>query len=143
MNTVTKILYFIVAIVLFSSIGVTIPLIIDCMRNDSEVLENLNQNLITYYVAIFVTCCLDIVIKLFNDDKPNAKPIFLALTILNVLVLVGSGFLIGYNENKVSIFVVFGVILSYIIWWIGNYNNPDLNANNATGGSTQKELKNA
>lgn len=143
MNNLTKILYFILAIVILASIGVTVPLILDCKNNSPDIFKNLNQNLITYYIAIFVTSSLDIIIKLFDaSEKPQKKPIFLGITIVNIILLGGSSFLIAYNNNKISYLVITGVVLSYIIWWLCNYDNENLKAENTFGGNPHKEPKN-
>lgn len=143
MDNLTKILYFILAIVLLASIGVTVPVILDYINNSPDILKNLNQNLITYYIAIFVTSSLDIVIKLFDvNEKPEKKPIFLGIAIFNIILLVGSSFLIAYNKNSISYFVILGVILSYIIWWLCNYDNENLKAESSLGGNPKKEPKN-
>ena len=63
MNTLTKILYFLFAIVILASIGVSLPYCFDSANNDINLYKNLNQNLVTYYVAILVSASLDFIIN--------------------------------------------------------------------------------
>jgi hypothetical protein len=142
MDLITKILYFILAIVVLASLGVTIPFFQDIISNDSNAIQNLNNNLTTYYVAIFVTSSLDIIIKLFDDSDNRRKPFFLFITFFNIVVLGISGSLLVNKSTEISKLVIIGVILSYIMWWGSNFNNPNLKASSSFGGNAIKPLKN-
>jgi hypothetical protein len=137
-STLTKILYFIFAIVMLASIGVSLPYCFDTINHDVNLYKNLNQNLVTYYVAILVSASLDYIIKLFDDDLSYKKPAFLIICIVNSIFLVLTGILLYDNSNNhlssISYIAISGVAISYIMWWLANFKNPSLNAYSATGG---------
>ena len=147
MNTLTKILYFLFAIVILASIGVSLPYCFDSANNDINLYKNLNQNLVTYYVAILVSASLDFIIKLFDDDVSYKKPAFLGICIVNTIFLALTGKLLYENTNSqltsISYIAMSGVVISYIMWWFANIKNPSLNAYSATGGmDANKPLSN-
>jgi hypothetical protein len=149
MRIFTIILYFIFAIGFLSAIGVIVPLLIDNSNNDVNAINNLNQNLITYGIAILVSASLDYFLKLIDKSVSYKKPVMLLVIIGNVGLLGYYSFLlIQLNKtpnNEISSFIIFGIIIAYVMWWIANFKNTTFdvtNANSTLGGNTNKPLTN-
>ena len=146
MKRLTAILYFFFAIVFLASLGVTLPGVIDAMSDDANFVKNLNQNLVTYFIAILVSASLDYVLKLMDEGVIYKKPAIITVCIVNVAVLITMGFVLYHNSkgryDGVSIWVIIGTLISYIMWWITNHNNPAFDANASLGGSTDRKLQN-
>jgi branched-subunit amino acid transport protein AzlD len=149
MRNFTIILYFIFAIGFLSAIGVIIPYLIDNTNSNPDTINNLNQNLITYGIAILVSASLDYFLQLIDQSVSYKKPVMLLVIIGNVGILfIYSFILIQLNKtpnNEVSNLVVIGTLIAYAMWWIANYKNSNFdvaNANSTLGGNTSKTLKN-
>lgn len=83
MRFITITLYFIFAIVFLSSIGVSLPYIFDSINANPDIIKNLNQNLITYIIAILVSASLDYVLQLIDKQVSYKKVGILAIIIVN------------------------------------------------------------
>ena len=149
MRFITITLYFIFVIVFLSSIGVSLPYIFDSINKSPDIIKNLNQNIITYIVAILVSASLDFVLKLIDRKVSYRKAGILTITILNVAVLISVSIVLYKNSNnqikEISTLTIIGIILAYVMWWIANYRNSNFDINDATstlGGSTDKPLTN-
>lgn len=146
MRTWTVIIYFALAIILLASIGVSLPYIIDNVNNDPNLYRNLNQNIVTYFIAILVSASLDYVLKLFDDTVSYKKLAILLVGLGNLLVLSMAAYILYSNSKgsitKVSSLAILGVILAYIMWWITNYKNSAFNINAPLGGNAENPLTN-
>lgn len=149
MRNFTIILYFIFAIGFLSAIGVIVPYLIDIANNNGNTINNLNQNLITYGIAILVSASLDYFLQLIDKNVSYKKPVMLLVIIGNVAILIIYSFiLVQLNKtpnNEISKFIVFGIFIAYTMWWIANYKNPNFdvtNANSTLGGNPDKPLTN-
>lgn len=148
MRLFTISLYFIFAIVFLSAIGVIIPYLIDNSNNDVNTINNLNQNLITYGIAILVSASLDYVLQLIDKSASYKKAVLLLVIIGNVGILIIYSFiLIQINQtpvNETSKFIIFGIFIAYAMWWIANYKNSNFDINNTAtlGGDPNKPLSN-
>jgi hypothetical protein len=148
MRTFTIILYFLFAIGFLSAIGVIVPYLIDSTNNDANAINNLNQNLITYGIAILVSASLDYILQLIDKSVSYKKAVMLLVIIGNVGILIIYSFiLIQLNKtpnNEISKFIVFGIFIAYVMWWIANYKNANFDIiNTATlGGDPNKPLTN-
>jgi hypothetical protein len=132
-----------------SSIGVSLPYIFDNMNNDVNIIKNLNQNIITYFIAILVAASLDIFLNLIDKNVSYKKLVMLILVIINIGATVGISFVLYQNSKNeltdISYYAIAGIILSYIMWWFANYKNPNFDVNNANstlGGNTDRTLTN-
>lgn len=148
MRFFTITLYFIFAIVFLSSIGVIVPYLIDSSNNNTNAINNLNQNLITYGIAILVSASLDYVLQLIDKSTTYKKAVLLLVIIGNVGILIIYSFiLIQINQtpaNEVSRFIIFGIFIAYAMWWIANYKNSNFDITNTAtlGGDPNKPLSN-
>lgn len=149
MRFFTITLYFIFAIVFLSSIGVSLPYIFDNINDNPEIIKNLNQNIITYIIAILVSASLDYVLKLIDQNVSYKKVGILTIVILNTTVLITISIVLYKNSNnqlsELSPLAIIGIGLAYIMWWIANYKNPcfDIKDPNATlGGNPNRPLTN-
>jgi len=149
MRFITITLYFIFAIVFLSSIGVTLPYIFDTINNSPDTVKNLNQNLITYIIAILVSASLDYVLKLIDQNVSYKKVGILTIVIINTVALITVSIVLYKNSNnqltELSTLAIIGIIVAYIMWWIANYKNSNFDISDASstlGGNPQKPLTN-
>ena len=86
------------------------------------------------------------ILKLIDDKVSYRKPAILSICIVNVIVFVMTGYILYHNskDNVVDIsgLAIFGVILSYVMWWIANFKNSSFNVTSSLGGDTNKPLTN-
>lgn len=146
-RTFTVIFYFILAIVIFASIGVYVPYIFESIKNKGHSLQDLNQNVVTYFIAIFASATLDLVLKLIDKNDYKKKLSILGLLILCILVVAATAYLLYCNangsEDKIRAFLIIGIVLSYLMWWIAHYKDEVFNPPaNALGGNPAKKLSN-
>ena len=138
--------YFIFAIIILASIGVSLPLVFDSLNNDPNLTRNLNQNLVTYFIAIMVSASLDYIMKLIDQEVSYRKLVILIVCIGNTLIFLISAYILYQNgKSKIPSFSslsIFGILASYIMWWVANYNNSAFNINSVLGGNTEKPLAN-
>lgn len=138
--------YFIFAIIILASIGVSLPFIFDYINKDPDITKNLNQNIVTYFIAILVSASLDYVMKLIDKNVAYKKFAILLVSITNFAFFVVSGFILYTNSqgnlNSISFLAIMGIVVSYIMWWIANYHNSAFNVTAALGGNTNTPLQN-
>ena len=148
MRFFTIILYFIFAIVFLSAIGVIVPYLIDNSNEEINTINNLNQNLITYGIAILVSASLDYILQLIDKTVSYKKAVMLLVIIGNVGILIIYSFiLIKINQkptNEISNFIIFGIFIAFVMWWIANYKNSNFDVDNdaTLGGNPNKPLAN-
>lgn len=142
----TIIFYFVFAIMFLASIGVILPLVFDNINKDSNLTKNLNQNIVTYFVAILVSASLDYVMRLIDDNVPYRKLAILGVCIVNTALLLLSTYILYKNSKStiegISVWAIGGVVVSYIMWWIANFKNSAFNINATLGGNAENPLKN-
>jgi hypothetical protein len=146
MRILTISLYFIFAIIFLASIGVSLPYIFDYINKEPAITKNLNQNIVTYFIAILVSASLDYVMKLIDKDVSYKKIAILAVCITNTVIFFTSAYILYINSkgnlNSISFLAVMGIIVSYVMWWIANYHNSAFNITAALGGNTNTPLQN-
>lgn len=143
----TIFLYFIFAIVFLAGIGVILPYIFDKVDNNRDIYKNLNQNLVTYFIAILVTSSLDYIMKIIDDKVSYKKMAILVTCILNTFILVISCYIIyqnneGYHLHSIPWQIYLGIVAAYVTWWIVNYNSTSFNIEASLGGDPNKPLSN-
>lgn len=147
MRTLTIIFYFVFAIIILASIGISLPYIFDNVNNDPNLYKNLNQNLVTYFIAILVSASLDYVIRLIDDDVSYKKLAILSVCIGNALVILMTAYILYHNSKgtiqEVSGLAIVGVLVAYGMWWIANFKNSAFNVTSTLGGNADKPLTNA
>ena len=149
MRFITITLYFIFAIVFLSSIGVSLPYIFDSINESPDIIKNLNQNLITYIIAILVSASLDYVLQLIDKNVAYKKVGILTIIIVNTIALITISIVLYKNSNnqltELSGLAILGIIIAYIMWWIANYKNSNFDISDASstlGGNPEKPLPN-
>lgn len=146
MRILTISLYFIFAIIFLASIGVSLPFIFDYVNEDPAIIKNLNQNIVTYFIAILVSASLDYVMKLIDKNVSYKKIAILAVCITNTTIFFISAFILYTNSkgnlSSLSFLAIMGILVSYIMWWIANYHNSAFNVISTLGGNTNTPLQN-
>lgn len=146
MRLITVIFYFIIAIIIFASFGVTIPFLFEIFQGKPHDFSSLNQNLVTYYIAIFTSSSLDLLLKYIDKDISYKKPVLLGISLINIAVITGTAFILYYNSiqvtSTVSLWIFGGIIISYVTWWCAHYKDDSFSPSASLGGSTNKSLKN-
>jgi hypothetical protein len=144
MRIATIIFYFILAIVTFASIGIWLPAIFEGAMDGAYSNKGLIQNFVTYYVAILVSSSLDYILKLIDAETEGKKLFIIMVTLFNVIVLGATAFVLYFNLHTPLgvplIYVIFGVIASFIMWWIANFKNKHFDPSVALGGNAEGEL---
>jgi hypothetical protein len=146
MRNLTFILYFVLAIVLFASIGVSLPYCFETLKDGKHSIQDLNQNIVTYFIAIFVSASLDYLLKLSDDKGAHRKPVILTVCIVNALIFWMTAYILYENSKgnikEVSGLAIFGVLASYIMWMVANYKNSTFDVTSTLGGDANKSLSN-
>lgn len=139
--------YFAFAIIFLASIGVSLPCIIDAVNSEPNLYKNLNQNLVTYFIAILISASLDYIMRLIDDTVAYKKLAILVVCIGNTIIILMASYILYFNSTTdvkgVSWLAIFGVIVAYIMWWVSNYKNSVFDPVNAPlGGDAAKQLSN-
>jgi len=146
MRLITVIFYFTIAIVIFGSFGVTIPYVFEIFQKEKHNISSLNQNLITYYIAIFTSSSLDLLLKYIDKDISYKKPVLLGISLINIAVIIGTAFVLYNNSTEsissVSIWIIIGILISYITWWIAHYKDDSFSPSSSLGGASNNPLRN-
>lgn len=147
MRTLTVIFYFSLAIILFAATGVVIPYVFEAIKHTPHSVQDLNQNIVTYFIAIFASASLDLVLKLIDKETAYKKVAILGLLLLCILVIGATAFLLYYNANgykdELLKYLILGVLLSYVMWWVAHYRDEVFNPPvNSLGGNTDRPLRN-
>lgn len=136
-------LYFLLTIVAFSSLGVTLPLVLDHYDLgfiSEESCKMISSNLITYSVVIFATSLVDRVIQLFKKGTFHSK----ALEFLILLILVvGGAFYLAYNSmwfmkfdaisNSIE-YAIYFTLLTWALWFYVKTRDSGYNNYSSLGG---------
>ena len=139
---INKILYFVLAIIVFSSLGVVLPLAFDYFKNDSLTSMSLNvipNNLITYGLAIFFVASIDRIIQFIDDKNYKHKKIEVLIIVLIVLIEIT---LLYFTFQKLhhsdltcaGILALCLCLLGYVMWWIANRKDTKTDPLSAIGG---------
>ena len=135
--------YFLITIVFFGSLGVTIPIAIDYFKNKEFTPYSLfitPNNLITYSLSIFLVSLIDRFIFLLKKDRYKHKVaefLFLVIGAIVQSLLVFLAMLNIYHQNfwLALQFSFFITGLSYINWWIVKKKDKDIDPYSALGGN--------
>jgi hypothetical protein len=142
----TIIFYFALAIIFLGSLGVTLPYIFDNVNSDPNLYKNLNQNMVTYFIAILVSASLDYVMRLIDETVTYKKLAILVVCSANILALLMAAYILYHNSKgiakEISGLAFLGVVLAYVMWWISNYKNSAFNISGPLGGDAEKPLTN-
>ncbi|MCU0436019.1 MAG: hypothetical protein MUC87_21360 [Bacteroidia bacterium] len=146
MRVAIVILYFILAIIICASIGIWLPYIFELIKDGKHSKESMIQNIATYFLAIFFSAALDYFLKIMDKNDSGKKLKILILLIVIVIILFLSGCILYKNLHGQSVevlgFSIFGVVASYIMWWVVNYSNSNFDPTSSIGGDPQKPLNN-
>lgn len=136
-----KILYFIIAIFLIGSIGIWLPFLFDVVSNKETNLFSVFQNITTYYIAIIVVSLTDITLNIIRNSKAYNKIgqiLFMILISIIIIIYFGVNCYFLWKQNSiVNYFVIIGVVLSYLLWWISKQNSKSFKPESALGGDTE------
>ncbi|WP_304066709.1 hypothetical protein [Pedobacter glucosidilyticus] len=143
----TVILYFVFAIVFLAAIGVILPFIFDEVNSNNDKIKNLNQNLITYFIAILVTSSLDYIMKIIDKEVSYKKLAILITCIFNTTILILASYAIYQNNNNkyckdIPWQIYIGIASAYLVWWTANFNSSTFNITSTLGGNPNKPLAN-
>lgn len=146
MRFIIVILYFLLAIVVFASFGVSIPYIFESIKDGKHDIQGLNQNIVTYYIALFASASLDLILKIIDKDGPQKKPLILTTAMIILVVFSGTGYVLYQNSKgiyeEVPFLVIIGIITSFIIWWWAHYKDDSFSPTSSLGGNPNKSLSN-
>ncbi len=137
-EVLNKLLYFLIAIVLIGSIGVWIPQVFYLIDEKPIELKILFQNLTTYYIAIIVVSCTDLALQIIRNiswTNKIGKILLLTLTgIISVILFTINCYALWKNKPNAIYFIMIGVAVAYILWWISKKDSDTFNPEDALGG---------
>jgi hypothetical protein len=140
-ETKNKILYFIIAIFLIGSIGIWLPFVFDIISKREINFISLLQNITTYYIAIIVVSLTDITLNIIRSTKLSNKiGRILTMILFSIIITIYFGFNCYFLWNRkgfVDYFVILGVLLSYILWWVSKQSSKNFKPESALGGETE------
>jgi len=137
-----RILYFILAVMIISSVGIWIPLAIDYFP-DSKISEDtlnvLPSNILTYYLSILFIGLIDRILYLIrNREYKHIITEILILGLITAFVIFITYLSFKNIASKdfyyATIYAFIGAATSYIIWWLANFNDKKVDPINALGG---------
>jgi len=138
-NVVNLLLYFILVVIVFGASGVWMPVLLNKLVNRPNQIEDIYQNMSTYFITIIAAGCIDLILTSINNKAVNNKT---GLVLFILIVLFGSLFLIGLDfyfilNGKIEsaeLSIIIGTSIAFLLWWISNLNNDKINSFNAVGG---------
>lgn len=140
-ETKNKILYFSIAIFLIGSIGIWLPIIFNLISSQENDVLSIYQNLSTYYIAILVVSMTDLTIEIVKNAKISnkiGKLLFMILIgIISIFYFGLNCYLLWKQKEIVLYLIIFGVLFSYVGWWLSKYNSNDFKPENALGGNAE------
>ena len=138
--------YFSLAIVLFAAIGVIVPWVFEGIKHIKHNFQDFHQNIVTYYIAIFASASLDLILKVMDTDSNTRKAKVLGLFLFCLIVCVGTAYVLYLNayEQTVDVFwyIFFGVVISWGMWWITHYSDDVFDPTLPLGGNANRDLSN-
>ncbi|WP_273015976.1 MULTISPECIES: hypothetical protein [Leeuwenhoekiella] len=137
------ILYFLIAILFIGTMGIWLPVCIDYFSEEKIDKYSFLQNSATYFISIAVAGCLELTKSVIENINLKNKVGLVFLSVLVLLVsiaLVVLAIVFSIKENfGVGIWIVSaGIILSWILWWLSNFQKGDVNPANALGGNIEE-----
>jgi hypothetical protein len=122
--------YFLLAVVIIGSIGIWLPILIECLFLKKITISSIPQNIITYFITILFAGSIDYFFSQLKKLKVDGlASIFLdliGLLLLSLAIVLIGVFLSVYNHSYWSLIVGFiGVVIAYRIWWLANVDNPN------------------
>lgn len=145
-NLFEQIFYFIIAIMVFNSIGVWLPAAIDYYNSTTvskAVYESTPLNLMTYFLGLITVGIIDRIKKLFKMTNHPFKSIeFYGWIIFVVIITIVVFFLMknvkDKNTSKAIDCSIIGLFAAYIVWWISYYMPPSSDPYSSLGGDPTK-----
>lgn len=142
MIKLNQVLYFIIAVIIFSSIGVWLPLLIDFFNYNSvsdKTIVIIPNSIISYSLSIFTIGLIDRILFMVDMQMYRHKKLEILVSVI-VIILV-SIFVFetfrALKNNLVDNAIIYSVIaslISYITWWIANYKGTKVNPVDSLGG---------
>jgi len=109
-------------------------------------MKDLNQNLITYYLALFAAAWLDLVLIILEKDSIDKKASIIWLLLLILGFSIASGFFLKNNLHELkgtsSTWVIVFTIFSWLFWYGVHYKDPALKPTSSLGGNTSNPVTN-
>ena len=124
-----QIVYFLLAIVLFNSIGIWFPLIVDYYSSTSVTSATFNAtpyNLMTYFMGLASVALVDRIKRLMRTKDYPAKFLEFLLWVFVGLIFLGFVFFVMkyIKDKQVSEAIhlsLYGTLLAYVLWWFAYY----------------------
>jgi len=146
LRNITAIGYFTLAIVIFASVGVYVPYVFESIKHLNHNFQDLKQNIITYYIAIFASASLDLFLKIIDNNDSAKKAQVMYLIIFCFAVGVITAYLLYRNayESQPHVFwwLITAVAISYVMWGAAHITDDIFNPSTTLGGDTDKKLSN-
>ena len=137
-ETQNKLLYFIIAVVLIGSLGVWIPQVFYLFDEKPIESKVLYQNLTTYYIAIIVVSSTDLALTIIRSirlaNKIGKMLLLILVGIISAFLFICNCYLLWKDKPTSIIFILIGVTIAYVLWWISKWDADTFNPENALGG---------
>lgn len=141
--------YFLLAVVIVGSIGIWLPILIECLFLKKITPSSISQNLITYFITILFAGSIDYFFnqlkKLKIDGIASVFLDLIGLLLLSLVIVVVGVFLSVYGHNIWSLLMgSVGVVIAFRIWWLANVDNPNFfpDPKSSLGNDPSTPLKN-
>ena len=142
MRVFNKILYFVITVIVLSSMGVWLPFALDYFKGDSisiETKQALAGNILTYYLSLFFIAVIDRILHISKDERYKHKITEILIMSLVILVCISLTY-ISFRSvahklyDKAAYYACIATAVSYIIWWIANWKNDNVDPYSSLGG---------
>lgn len=141
--------YFLLAVVIVGSIGIWLPILIECFFLNKITPSSISQNLITYFITILFAGSIDYFFnqlkKLKIDGIASVFLDLIGLLLLSLTIVLVGVFLSVYGHIIWSLLIAsVGVVIAFRIWWLANVDNPNFfpNPESSLGNDPSTPLKN-
>lgn len=145
------IVYFLLTIVGCGSLGVWFPMLLDWFAHDPKnpnilsdaTNKGMPNNIITYFLSIFLVSLIDRILYVIDkeDYKHRKTEIFISIVIFIAVayfVLNSFRFLRMNDLASANKYALIGAAISFIVWWIANYQDTKTDPYSALGGNNFK-----
>lgn len=145
MRFLNKVLYFLVVVVFFQSIGVIIPIAVDFFQSGKvNVSSNVvSFNILTYSASIFLASLVKRILVFVDDDKYKHKKlevlVLIIVTIFESLLIFGAYYNIYHQCYEAAIkYSIIIMILAWVMWWIASQKDSITDPYSAIGGKFEE-----
>ncbi len=138
-NFLGKLIYFFLVILLFGTAGIWVPAVIDLIIGNEFNEYGLYQKCTTYFIPLIIIASLSLTSKIVQGTivfKMNYILLLILIIVVSMLAVIFSCIAIVKEWELLAFWIpTSGVATAWVLWWVSNWNNDQINPSNALGGN--------